>query len=55
MDREYRGYYDNGGAEKYRNAPICLQLIGRRLQEEKLLAMTERLQSLLVEARTRIK
>ncbi|KAL1303077.1 hypothetical protein AAFC00_006521 [Neodothiora populina] len=42
-DQEYRDYYKEGPA-KYRDAPICLQLVGRRLQEEKLLAMAESVQ-----------
>lgn len=40
-DQEYRQYYGKDGPSKYRNAPISMQLVGRRLQEEKLLVMAE--------------
>ncbi|GAB7353854.1 hypothetical protein MBLNU459_g4217t1 [Dothideomycetes sp. NU459] len=46
-DAEYRRYFDQGGPYKYRDAPVSLQLIGRRLQEEKLLAMTELVEGVL--------
>lgn len=51
-DEEYRDFYKSG-ASKYRDAPISLQLVGKRLQEEKLLAMTEAVQKSLNEGRTR--
>lgn len=40
-DEEYKGFWDRGGAEKYRDAPVNLQLVGKRLQEERLLAVVE--------------
>lgn len=50
-DQEYRNLY-NMGPKKYRDAPVCLQLVGKRLQEEKLLATTELVEKLVSEART---
>ena len=43
-DKRFRGYYGEGlkGPEKYRDAPIALQLVGRRYREEELLGMVER-------------
>jgi len=38
MDEWYRGLYaPNGGPSKYRDAPISIQIVARRLQEEKAL------------------
>ncbi|KAL1849577.1 hypothetical protein Plec18167_003179 [Paecilomyces lecythidis] len=41
MDAWYESLYDQGieGPQKYRDAPISLQLVSRRFQEEKLLAV----------------
>lgn len=41
IDESYRTLYPDGdqGPLRYFNAPIGLQIVGRRLQEEKLLAM----------------
>ena len=50
MDREYRRYYDDGPA-KYKDAPTSVQVVGERLQEEKLLAMAGVLDELLKEDR----
>lgn len=46
-DVEYRAFYSNDGPSKYREAPVALQLIGKRLQEESLLAMTEVISNLV--------
>jgi amidase len=40
-DAMYRKFWDEGGVEKYRDAPVNLQLVGRRLREERLLAVAE--------------
>ncbi|KAG9557379.1 fatty-acid amide hydrolase, partial [Aureobasidium melanogenum] len=40
-DAMYRKFWDEGGAEKYRDAPVNLQLVGKRLREERLLAVAE--------------
>ncbi|KAI5204867.1 amidase [Aureobasidium subglaciale] len=40
-DELYRGYWNEGGWEKYRDAPVNLQLVGKRLREERLLAVAE--------------
>lgn len=53
-DQEYRGFYAKGGPAKYRDAPIALQLVGKRFQEEKLLAMTELVQDTLAKAKFRV-
>lgn len=38
VDYSYRRLFENRqGASKYRNAPVALQVVGRRLQEEKIL------------------
>ncbi|KAI9730866.1 MAG: hypothetical protein M1834_005584 [Cirrosporium novae-zelandiae] len=43
MDREMRMLYPEGGEgpKRYRDAPISLQVVGRRLREEKLLGFME--------------
>lgn len=43
-DGVYEVYYGKGdvGPKKYWGAPVPLQLVGRRFQEEKLLGMLER-------------
>jgi amidase len=46
-DREYRAFWDAGGAEKYKDAPVNLQLVGKRLQEERLLAVCEVVESVI--------
>jgi amidase len=40
-DAMYRKFWDEGGVDKYRDAPVNLQLVGRRLREENLLAVAE--------------
>jgi amidase len=40
-DAMYRRFWDEGGVDKYRDAPVNLQLVGRRLREERLLAVAE--------------
>ncbi|KAI5196557.1 hypothetical protein AUEXF2481DRAFT_44372 [Aureobasidium subglaciale EXF-2481] len=40
-DELYRRYWNEGGWEKYKDAPVNLQLVGKRLREEKLLAVAE--------------
>jgi amidase len=40
-DVMYRRFWDEGGVEKYKDAPVNLQLVGRRLREERLLAVAE--------------
>jgi amidase len=40
-DAMYRGFWDEGGVDKYRDAPVNLQLVGKRLREERLLAVAE--------------
>lgn len=52
-DLEYRAYFDAGGAQKYKDAPVSVQIVGRRLQEEKLLAMAEVVDNVLREERER--
>lgn len=37
VDVTYREFFDEGGPEKYKDAPISLQLVARRLREEDLL------------------
>ena len=44
MDEEYRKQYTPA---KYQEAPVSLQLVAGRLQEEKLLAMVKCIDSLL--------
>jgi len=46
MDAYYQRLYDDGPA-KYEDAPTCVQLVGERLQEEKLLAVAETIDVLL--------
>lgn len=41
IDEYYRQLYDEYGPEKYVNAPVSLQLVGRRLREEELLRALE--------------
>ncbi|CAK1358673.1 unnamed protein product [Cercospora beticola] len=41
IDGYYRQLYDEYGPEKYVNAPVSLQLVGRRLREEELLRALE--------------
>lgn len=45
-DSQYRDYYKEGPS-KYLHAPVCLQLVGKRLQEESLLGMAETVQNVL--------
>jgi amidase len=40
-DAMYREFWDEGGVNKYRDAPVNLQLVGKRLREERLLAVAE--------------
>jgi len=40
-DELYRKFWNEGGVDKYRDAPVNLQLVGRRLREENLLAVAE--------------
>lgn len=40
-DAMYRKFWDEAGVDKYRDAPVNLQLVGRRLREENLLAVAE--------------
>lgn len=48
MDQWYRGLYsDNGGPSKYRNAPISVQIVARRLQEEKALKFAQVIEDLM--------
>jgi amidase len=44
-DELYQTYYESGvvGSRKYANAPVSLQLVGRRFAEEKLLGVLERI------------
>ena len=44
-DELYRSYYGNRGEgpRKYKDAPVALQLVGRRFAEEKLLGILERI------------
>ncbi|KAG0645739.1 amidase [Hyphodiscus hymeniophilus] len=44
-DERFAGYYGQGtkGPEKYRDAPVSLQLVGRRYREEEVLGMLERI------------
>lgn len=37
QDKVFEGYYS--GPQKYKDAPVCLQLVTRRYREEQLLAM----------------
>jgi len=37
VDVTYREFFDEGGPQKYKDAPISLQLVARRLREEDLL------------------
>lgn len=37
VDVTYREFFDEGGPEKYKDAPISFQLVARRLREEDLL------------------
>lgn len=43
-DERFAGYYREGsrGPEKYRDAPVALQLVGRRYREEEVLRIVER-------------
>jgi amidase len=36
-----KGIYDMYDPETFKNAPICLQLVGRTLEEEAVIKMTE--------------
>lgn len=40
LDQWYEGLYTAAGPERYANAPLALQLVGNRLEEEELLSMT---------------
>ncbi|KAI4729930.1 amidase [Aureobasidium sp. EXF-10728] len=40
-DAMYRKFWDEGGPQKYMDAPVNLQLVGKRLREENLLAVAE--------------
>ncbi|CAD0106951.1 unnamed protein product [Aureobasidium uvarum] len=40
-DAMYRRFWDEGGPQKYKDAPVNLQLVGKRLREENLLAVAE--------------
>ncbi|KAI4719231.1 amidase [Aureobasidium sp. EXF-10727] len=40
-DAMYRKFWDEGGPQKYMDAPVNLQLVGKRLREESLLAVAE--------------
>jgi len=44
-DELYRSFYGNRGEgpRKYKDAPVALQLVGRRFAEEKLLGILERI------------
>lgn len=46
MDEQYRSMFDEGPA-KYKDAPTAVQLVGERLQEERLMAIAEVLDGLL--------
>lgn len=50
-DAEYRGFWSRGGAERYRDAPVGLQLVGKRLQEERLMAVAGVVEGVLGRAR----
>ena len=52
-DKEYREYYYRDGPAKYRDAPVSLQLVGKRLREETLLCITELVERSLTEAKAR--
>lgn len=54
MDALYRVFYDAGPA-KYKDAPTSVQLVGERLQEEKLMAIAEVLDELLRKDRDAVK
>lgn len=54
MDEYYAELWKQGGAEKYRDAPTSVQLVGERLQEERLLAVAEVVEGLLVQTRTKM-
>lgn len=40
-------YTENYSPEKYANAPVAIQIVGRRLQEEKVLGMASKIESTL--------
>ncbi|THZ76229.1 amidase [Aureobasidium pullulans] len=48
-DAMYRKFWDEGGAGKYKDAPVNLQLVGKRLREERLLAVAEVVEGCLKE------
>lgn len=54
-DSVYEKYWGTTGPEKYRDAPVCLQLVTRRYREEVLLAMVERIVHDLDQAKWRAK
>lgn len=41
-DTTFHNYYGENGPEKYKDAPVCLQLVARRFREESLLDMLEK-------------
>jgi amidase len=42
---------DSDDPEKFKNAPICLQLVGRTLEEEAVIKMTEIVDAALAAAK----
>jgi Asp-tRNA(Asn)/Glu-tRNA(Gln) amidotransferase A subunit family amidase len=48
LDEWYRNLYDDAeGPMRYKDAPISLQIVGRRFQDEKLLRVLSCLRDLL--------
>lgn len=52
-DERFWAYYGMKGQEKYKDAPVSLQLVGRRYREEEVLAILERVWGDLEKARNR--
>lgn len=49
MNGVAKGAYQHYDAEKMHGLPVAVQVVGQRLQEEKVLAIMERIQEALVE------
>lgn len=45
-----RGAYSHYDADKMHGLPVAIQVVGRRLQEEKVLVIMERIESALLES-----